>query len=126
MHTKSDNGGIEKSGEPIRSCKNSQNETPAEARCDWATPLKDGLEVAWNTDAQQRLNEIEPDNDLVASGSLGFKSLIEQTLAQDPRPAHERGKDGKQGQYWGVMIGAAHVRFKVESGVVVIVAAEPH
>lgn len=48
--------------------------------------------------------QIEPDSDIVASGSLGLKSLIEQTLAQDPRPAHERGKYGKQGQQWGVMI----------------------
>ena len=95
-----------------------------EARSDWATPLQDGLEVAWNTEALQRLNKIEPDSDLVASGSLGLKRLIEQTLAQDPRPAHERGKDGKQGQHWGVMIGPAHVRFKVEGGVAIIELVE--
>ena len=95
-----------------------------EARSDWATPLQDGLKVTWNTEALQRLNEIEPDSDLVASGSLGLKSLIEQTLAQDPRPAHERGKDGKQGQHWGVMIGPAHVRFKVEGGVAIIEVVE--
>jgi len=97
-----------------------------EARCDWATPLPCGLEVTWNTDALELLNKIEPDSDFVASGSLGLKRLIEQTLAQDPRPAHERGKDGKPGQYWGVMIGPADVRFKVEGGVVVIEATEPH
>lgn len=97
-----------------------------EARSDWATPLQDGLEVTWNANVLQRLNEIEPESNIVATGSLGLKTLIEQTLAQDPRPAHERGKDGKQGQLWGIMIGPADVRFKVEGGVVVIETAEPH
>ena len=96
-----------------------------EARSDWATPLSDGFKVAWSGDALQSLNEIEPDSDLVTCGSLGLKRLIEQTLALDPRPAHERGKDGKPGQYWGVMIGPVDVRFKVEGGIVVIEAAEP-
>lgn len=97
-----------------------------EARCDWATPLQEGLEVAWNTEALQNLNKIEPDSDLIASGSLGLKRLVEQTVAQDPRPAHERGKDGKPGQQWGLMIGPANVRFKVEGGVAIIEVAEPH
>ena len=97
-----------------------------EARSDWATPLQAGLEVTWNAKALQRLNEIEPNSDLVASGSLGLKRLIEQTLALDPRPAHERGKDGKLGQHWGVMIGPVDVRFKVEGGIVIIEAAEPN
>ena len=97
-----------------------------EARSDWATPLQGGLEVAWNAEVLKRLNDIEPESNLVASGSLGLKSLIEQTLAQDPRPAHERGTDGKQDQHWGLMIGPAHVRFKVVGGVVIIMAADPH
>ncbi len=97
-----------------------------EARSAWATPLQDNLEVAWSSEALKSLNEIEPNNDLVASGTCGLKRLIEQTLAQDPRPAHERGKDGKQGQHWGVMIGPVDVRFRVEGGIVVIEAAEPY
>jgi len=97
-----------------------------EARSDWATPLPDGLEITWTKEALQHLSKIEPDSNPVASGALGLKTLIEQTLAQDPRPAHERGKDGKSGQYWGVMVGPADVRFKVEGGVVVIVAVETH
>jgi len=97
-----------------------------EARSDWATPLPDGLEITWTKEALQHLSKIEPDSNPVASGTLGLKTLIEQTLAQDPRPAHERGKDGKPGQYWGVIIGPADVRFKVEGGFVVIEAVEPH
>lgn len=96
-----------------------------EARSDWATPLQDGLEVAWSTEALRRLNEIEPGIDLVSSGSLGLKKLIEQTLAQDPRPAHEREKDGKQDQLWGVIVGPANIRFKVERGVAIIEVVEP-
>ncbi len=97
-----------------------------EARSDWATPLQDGLKVAWSEEMLSQLQEIQAGSDIVASGSLGLKSLIEQTLAQDPRPAHERGKDGKQGQYWGIAIGPANIRFKVESGVVLIETIEPH
>lgn len=96
-----------------------------EARSDWATPLQDGLEVIWNTEALQQLQELESESDLVASGSLGLKRLIEQILAQDPRPAHERGKDGKRGQLWGAMVGRANVRFKVENGILAIEAVEP-
>lgn len=96
-----------------------------DARSDWVTPLEDGLEVTWNAKALHCINGIESDSDLVACGSLGLKRLIEQTLAQDPRPAYERGKDGKPDQYWGVMIGPVNVRFKVERGIAVIDAAEP-
>lgn len=95
-----------------------------EARSDWATPLQENLEIAWNSQALQQLDEIKSDSDLVASGSHGLKKLIEQTLALDPRPAHERGKDGKQGQYWCVIVGPVDVRFKVKGGIVIIEAAE--
>ncbi len=91
-----------------------------EAKSDWATPLEDDLEVTWNSEALQSLNEIKPSSDPVAYGLHGLKNLIEQTLAQDPRPAHERGKDGKQDQHWGVMIGPVDVKFKVRGGIVVI------
>lgn len=91
-----------------------------DAKSDWATPLQDGLQVVWESEALKQLNEIEPNSDPVASGSLGVKKLIEQTLAQDPRPAHERAKDGKQDQHWGVMIGPVDVKFKVQGGIVVI------
>lgn len=97
----------------------------ANARSDWATPAENGLNVVWNSSALQRLKEIETGSDLVASGSHGLKTLVEQTLTLDPRPAHERGKDGKAGQCWGVMIGPASIRFKVESGIVIIETAEP-
>lgn len=122
------NGGDFLDGTPVLDIKPYVSFVDAipEARSDWATPLQDGLEISWNTEALKRLREIEPDSDLVASGSLDLKTLIEQTLALDPRPAHERGKDGKQGQQWGVMIGPANVRFKVEDDVVVIEVVEPH
>ncbi|MFK7997293.1 MAG: tRNA (N6-threonylcarbamoyladenosine(37)-N6)-methyltransferase TrmO [Granulosicoccus sp.] len=118
------NGGDFLDGTPVLDIKPYVSFVDAipEARCDWATPLQDGLEVGWNTEALQCLTDIEPENDLVASGSLGLKRLIEQTLSQDPRPAHEREKDGKPGQSWSVMIGPVDVRFKVVSGIVVIEA----
>ncbi|MGQ7845297.1 tRNA (N6-threonylcarbamoyladenosine(37)-N6)-methyltransferase TrmO [Granulosicoccus sp. 3-233] len=93
-----------------------------DARSDWATQLQDGLEVGWTVQALQRLAEIEPGCDLVATGSLGLQRLIEQTLAQDPRPAYERGKDGKPGQHWGVLVGPVDVMFEVSQGRVMVVS----
>ncbi|MFK8078275.1 MAG: tRNA (N6-threonylcarbamoyladenosine(37)-N6)-methyltransferase TrmO [Granulosicoccus sp.] len=87
---------------------------------DWATPLQDSLEVAWNSEALLSLNSIKPNCDPVAFGLHGLKKLIEQTLSQDPRPAHERGRDGKVDQHWGVMIGPVNVRFRVQGGIVII------
>lgn len=98
-----------------------------DARADWATPLQEGVEVRWTPQALQSVRRNEPDTqDVVVSGSHGLKRLIEETLALDPRPAHERGKDGKEGQYWGVVIGPVDVRFTVQGGVISIVAVEPH
>lgn len=91
-----------------------------EARSDWATQLQSGLDVLWNTESLQQLAEIEPGSNLVESGSLGLKILIEQTLAQDPRPAYERNKDGKPGQQWGVLVGPVDVVFEVSSGKVIV------
>ncbi len=93
-----------------------------EARSDWATRLQAGLEVLWETEALQQLGEMEPDNTLVESGSLGLQVLIEQVLAQDPRPAYERNKDGKPGQYWGVLVGPVDVQFEVRDGKVIVVS----
>jgi len=118
------NGGDFLDGTPVLDIKPYVSFVDAipEARSDWATPLQDGLKVIWNTEALQSLTKIGPEADIVTTGSLGLKPLIEQTLSQDPRPAHERGRDGRQGQHWGVMIGPVDVRFKVEGGVVVIEA----
>ena len=48
------------------------------------------------------------------------KDFIFENLALDPRPAHERGKDGKLGQTWGVRFSDFDVKWKVEQGTCII------
>ena len=42
--------------------------------------------------------------------------FIKENLALDPRPAHERGKDAREGQTWGVLLGDFEVKFTVQDG----------
>lgn len=93
-----------------------------EATSEWATPLGPGLDVVWSDGLLEQVSNIEAAHDSVQTGTQGLKTLIEQTLAQDPRPAYEREKDGKPGQHWSVMIGPVDVRFKVEGGVAIVIA----
>ncbi len=44
------------------------------------------------------------------------RQLIEETIGQDPRPAHERGKDGKPNQEWNMRVARWDVVWRVESG----------
>ena len=57
-------------------------------------------------DERQRLEE-----------QIGF---ICESLSLDPRPAHERGTDAREGQTWGVMLGDFEVKFTASGGELVI------
>ena len=50
--------------------------------------------------------------------------FIRENLALDPRPAHERGKDAKPGQSWGVLLGDFEVKFTARDGTIVITRVE--
>jgi tRNA (adenine37-N6)-methyltransferase len=49
--------------------------------------------------------------------------FIQESLSLDPRPAHERGIDAKEGQTWGVVLGDFEVKFTVQAGVLIITQA---
>jgi len=51
-----------------------------------------------------------------------LQTLIEDTLALDPRPAHERHKDGKEDQAWGMRVEHVDVKWRVLNGAAEIIA----
>lgn len=53
------------------------------------------------------------------------KTVLMETLASDPRPAHERNKDAAPGQRWGVKIGSFDIGWTVEGGKVFVLSAKP-
>jgi tRNA (adenine37-N6)-methyltransferase len=76
-------------------------EMPGFAVC-WAEAAIVALEECW---AQGRVGDRE-----------GIQALIEGTIGQDPRPAHERGKDGRVDQQWNLRVGGFDVFWRVEGG----------
>ncbi|MEM8605428.1 MAG: TrmO family methyltransferase, partial [Cyanobacteria bacterium P01_H01_bin.121] len=73
----------------------------------WAEPQAP-LSVQWREAAVNALwqsNCPEPEQ---------MQQLITETLAQDPRPAHERGKDGHPGQQWNFHVNNLSVFWIVE------------
>lgn len=65
----------------------------------WATPPSVELSVQWNAAAKDALAQT---TDLTHE----MEQLIEETIALDPRPGYERGKDGKVGEQWYMAIAA--------------------
>ena len=59
-----------------------------DATSDWATPIQDTLEVVWADGVLEQLDTLEQTPGSVQHGASGLQTLIEETLAQDPRPAH--------------------------------------
>ncbi len=76
-------------------------ETPEFAVC-WSEAAIAALEECW---AQGRVRD-----------RAGTQALIEGTIGQDPRPAHERGKDGREGQQWNLRVGGFDVFWRVADG----------
>ena len=53
-----------------------------------------------------------------------LRCLIEETLAQDPRPGYERGKDGREGQRWNMQVSHYSIFWTVKNGVAEVVKLE--
>jgi len=87
------------------------------ATADWAGSAESALHVIWSDAAAQQLSQAESDE-----GLNGLQLLIEETIAQDPRPAHERNKDGKAGQTWGVRVAHVDVKWQVRDAIAEIVS----
>ena len=82
----------------------------------WATEPQTLLPVRWSDSAKVVLAQCEQAERL--------QCLIEETLAQDPRPGYERGKDGRPGQRWMMQIGGHDVSWQVEDGVAAVIKLE--
>jgi len=86
------------------------------ATADWAGSAEPALTVTWSDAASEQLSQTDTE-----VGVHGLKHLIEETIAQDPRPAHERNKDGKAGQTWGVRVAHVDVKWQVQDAIAEIV-----
>jgi tRNA (adenine37-N6)-methyltransferase len=82
-----------------------------EANSTWAIAQEPLLPVVWSAGAQSTLE---------ASHGIHvekIQTLIAETIAQDPRPAHERRQDGRPGQQWNMRLSGFDVFWQVEDGV---------
>lgn len=87
-----------------------------EAEEAWAVGQEKLLPVRWSDQAKGSLiNCVEPEK---------LRRLIEETLAQDPRPGYERGKDGRAGQRWNMQIDDYSLFWQVKDGVAEIIQLE--
>jgi len=72
-----------------------------EAVSSWAQDDDQRLKIQWITSPPEN-NELTQE--------------IEETIALDPRPGWERGKDGATDQSWGVRVRNANIRWQVMDG----------
>jgi len=96
-----------------------------QATATWAAATEPSLQVEWSPEAHDQLTNairVADADQRPLAGAAGLKTLIEETIAQDPRPAHERNKDGKDGQTWGIRVGHVDLKWKVNAGVAVVVS----
>ena len=77
----------------------------------WATAEESLLSVEWSAEAQVALADSDE------GFGVKIQTLIAETIAQDPRPAHEREKDGRPGQQWNMRLGGFDVFWQVEAGI---------
>ncbi len=80
----------------------------------WADDSEPPLPVRWRNDAHKSLLALQGS---ATTTHNSLQQLIEETIAQDPRPAYERTKDGSPGQSWGMKITNVNVRWQVVGGV---------
>ncbi len=80
----------------------------------WATLETPGFAVCWADAAAIALEEYWEQGRIADRSAT--QTLIEQTIGQDPRPAHERGKDGLPEQQWNLRVGGFDVFWRVEGG----------
>ncbi|MEO0431549.1 MAG: tRNA (N6-threonylcarbamoyladenosine(37)-N6)-methyltransferase TrmO [Cyanobacteria bacterium J06656_5] len=88
----------------------------ADAKAAWTSKQESLLPVRWSQAANSVLaDDLEPEK---------LRRLIEETLAQDPRPGYKRGKDGRDGQRWTMQVSDYSVSWNVVDGVAKIIKLE--
>lgn len=83
----------------------------SDATSTWANSPDTMLPVAWSKNALQSFESLS-----VNSDSTYLMRLIDETIAQDPRPAYERKKDGTAGQQWHMKIADFDISWRVYNG----------
>jgi tRNA (adenine37-N6)-methyltransferase len=79
----------------------------------WAIPPAEKLPVQWSDAAKTAFAEL---TDLTHE----LQQLIEATIALDPRPGYERGKDAKHGAHWYMAIADWDIAWTVAQGIAII------
>lgn len=67
----------------------------ANASSTWVSPVDERMQVKWSPQAITNFSEI-----IASDDQTRMTQLINETIALDPRPAHERNKDGRLNQQW--------------------------
>jgi len=94
-----------------------------EASSEWAVAAEPPMPVRWSAAAIRELSIADQHiTDEQISATNNLQTLIEDTLALDPRPAHERHKDGKEDQAWGMRVEHVDVKWRVLNGAAEIIA----
>lgn len=88
-------------------------EAKPEARSGFAQ-IRPELAVCWEQTALQQLVQQQLDT--------AYRLLVEQSIAQDPRPAHQRHKD----KIFVLFFGCHDVRFRVVENVAYVLSVVPH
>ena len=94
-----------------------------DASSEWAVASEPPMPVKWTADATAELRAAvtrTPADQTGVTDSL--LHLIEETLALDPRPAHERHKDGRPDQAWGMRVEHVDVKWRVQGGIAEIIS----
>ena len=89
------------------------------AQSSWASQEDSRIVVSFNEG--DLTSGLSPDERVLLASQSEF---IIETLSLDPRPAHERGKNAREGQTWGVVLGDFEVKWTVKGGVAIVVSIE--
>ena len=73
--------------------------------------------IAVNYDVETVAKDLSAEERQRLDEQIGF---IRESLSLDPRPAHERGTNAREGQTWGVILGDFEVKFTASGGELVI------
>ncbi len=110
-----------------------------EATCAWASRSEGSMPVQWCPEALKVLQQqsqmhsqrnAQPTAQSTAQpiarliSQLNVQQLIQDTLAQDPRPGHERGKDGKPAQTWNMQMAGFIIHWQVVGGIAIVTKLE--
>lgn len=88
----------------------------------WVAPIEEVMTVEWTEVALNGLSDsMEPTAD-----SAMLRQLIDETIALDPRPAHERDKDGLPNQRWHMRLFDLDISWGVINGVAEITEVKPY